>query len=97
MGWKETCAMEERMKFIHEWQQRRRMVVCRTVQTLRGEPRKTGYKWRDRYERDGIAGLTDRAASPHAHPNQVSQRVTDALIEARQKHTRWGAKSCGPG
>jgi hypothetical protein len=54
--------------------------------------RKTGYKWLGRYQAHGMAGLADRGTAPHEHPNQVQQSVIDAVIEAREKHPRWGPK-----
>jgi transposase InsO family protein len=83
--------MEERMKFIHEWQRGEEWSFAELCRRY-GVSRNTGYKWKDRYETDGITGLADRTTAPHQHPNQVSQRVTDRLIEARQKHPRWGPK-----
>jgi putative transposase len=91
MGWKETCAMEERMKFIHEWQRAEEWSFAELCRRY-GVSRRTGYKWLDRYETEGIGGLTDRTTAVHEHPNQVKQNVADALIEARQKHSRWGPK-----
>jgi len=83
--------MEERMKFIHEWQQGEEWSFAELCRRY-GVSRNTGYKWKERYETEGITGLADRATAPHEHPNQVSQQMIDALIEARQKHSRWGPK-----
>ena len=81
--------MEERMKFIQDWQRGEEWSfaeLCRCYAVSR----ETGYKWLSRYEVEGIGGLTDRGTASLEHPNQVTQRVTDAVIEARQKHPRWG-------
>jgi transposase InsO family protein len=83
--------MEERVKFVHDWQRGEDgsfAEVCRRY----GVSRKTGYKWLERYTVEGIAGLADRTTAPHEHPNEVKQSVIGALIEAREKHPRWGPK-----
>ncbi|HSD52138.1 MAG TPA: IS481 family transposase [Candidatus Methylomirabilis sp.] len=59
---------------------------------LYGVSRKTGYKWLDRYLRDGPAGLEERSRRPGSSPHQTPQHVVTALIEARQRHPSWGAK-----
>jgi transposase InsO family protein len=83
--------MEERMKFIHEWRREEGWSFAELCRRY-GVSRNTGYKWLDRYESEGMAGLADRARAALEHPNQVSQRVADAVIEARQKHPRWGPR-----
>lgn len=58
-----------------------------------GISRKTGYKWRDRYDREGSAGLGDRSRAPRVHPHAVSDEVVERLLEARRAHPRWGART----
>jgi transposase InsO family protein len=88
MGWKETCAMEERIKFVHQWQKDEWNFaeLCREF----GVSRKTGYKWLERYDRDGIGGLADQSRAPHEHPNAVDGEIERAILETRSKHPRWG-------
>jgi transposase InsO family protein len=83
--------MEERMKFIHEWERGEEWSFAEMCRRY-GVSRKTGYKWLGRYQEHGMAGLADRGTAPHEHPNQVQQSVIDAVIEAREKHPRWGPK-----
>jgi transposase InsO family protein len=54
--------------------------------------RKTGYKWIDRYLRQGPAGLEDGSKRPRNCPHQTPEYIVDALIEARRRHPTWGAK-----
>ncbi len=51
MGWMETCAVEERMRFVMAIMEREEAfaAVCRQF----GVSRKTGYKWLERYLEDG--------------------------------------------
>ena len=52
MGWMETCAVDERMRFVMAVEQRDEAfaMVCRRF----GVSRKTGYKWLARYREAGV-------------------------------------------
>jgi transposase InsO family protein len=54
--------------------------------------RKTGYKWLDRYLRDGPSGLEDRSRRPTHSPRHTSEQIERAIVEARQRHPSWGSK-----
>ncbi|MBA2591083.1 MAG: helix-turn-helix domain-containing protein, partial [Gammaproteobacteria bacterium] len=54
--------------------------------------RKSGYKWIERYEREGPAGLAERSRRPQMCPTQTPEGVVQALIGARERHPSWGAK-----
>src|SRR5215212_11795149 len=58
MGWTETCAVEERMRFVLAVQEHEESfaAVCRQF----GVSRRVGYKWLARFEEEGAAGLFDR-------------------------------------
>src|SRR5271157_2384961 len=88
MGWKATCAMEERFRFIEEWKRNEDCVaeLCRQY----GVSRQTGYKWIRRYEQGGIEDLSDRSRAPHSHPNEVVEEIVDAVVAVRGEHPRWG-------
>jgi putative transposase len=88
MGWKETCVMEERFKFVQEskaddWSFAE---LCRRY----GVSRKTGYKWLERYQCDGLAGLQDQSRAPQRHPNAVLEPVADEVLDLRRRHPHWG-------
>ena len=59
---------------------------------LYGISRKTGYKWIDRYLRHGPAGLEERSRRPRRAPNQTSEEIVVAILDARRRHPRWGGK-----
>lgn len=90
MTWKETCPMDEKMKFIVAVNESDESIaqLCRRF----GISRKTGYKWIDRYETDGPAGLEDRAPIPYRCPHQTPIEVVDALLDVRRLHPTWGPK-----
>jgi hypothetical protein len=57
-----------------------------------GISRKTGYKWIDRYLKDGPDGLRDRSRRPASNPNSTPPELVGAILEARHRHPSWGAK-----
>src|SRR5206468_7080011 len=44
------------------------------------------YKWVERYQADGPAGLHGRSRRLHACPHQTAGAIVDALLEARRRH-----------
>ena len=77
MTWLETDPVTERKRFIMEWLSGEISVteLCRRHEISR----KTGYKWIDRYEREGPEGLEDRSRRPHNCPWAAA---TDVIEEA---------------
>jgi transposase InsO family protein len=55
-----------------------------------GISRKTGYKWLDRYEEEGVDGLKDRSRRPKSSPNRTPGEIEELLIEVRRAHPSWG-------
>ena len=88
MGWLETCAMEERMRFVLLVRSNEVSFseACRQF----GVSRKTGYKWVKRYEEAGVEGLLDRSRAPLHHPQAVSARLAARCLEVRREHPTWG-------
>jgi putative transposase len=73
MGWTETCAMDQRMRFVLTVEKRVENFaeICRRV----GVSRKTGYKWLARYLAVGPAGLVDQSRAPRQHPQAVGAAI----------------------
>jgi putative transposase len=88
MGWMETCAVDERMRFMLmiEKQEEPFAAVCRMF----GVSRKTGYKWLERYQSEGVAGLIDRSRAPHDHPQAVAAFIAERCLAVRRQHPTWG-------
>lgn len=88
MGWKNTCATEERFRFVEDWSQKEWSFaeLCRHYEVSR----KTAYKWLGRYAAEGLDGLRERSRAPLRHPNQVVEEVEEALVWARGVHSHWG-------
>lgn len=90
MAWKEKHVMNERMKFIVEWQTGGHSLaeLCRCY----GVSRKTGYKYIERYQAEGPRGLEDRSRAPHHHPNAIDKERELAILALQARHPTWGAK-----
>lgn len=76
MGWRETCAVSERMRFVLEVQRGGRTIAeaCRVA----GVSRKTGYKWLERYRGGGGPACRSQSRALKRHPKFC------------QKHPYWG-------
>lgn len=57
-----------------------------------GVSRKTGYKWKDRFEADGASGMLDLSRRPHSSPSQLREEQLCRIARIRERHPRWGPK-----
>lgn len=78
------------MSFVVSWREGELSMaeLCRR----HGVSRKTGYKWVERYEAEGVAGLRERSRAPHQHPQQVSAAIAEAALAVRRAHPSWGPR-----
>lgn len=90
MPWSQTSPMDQRTQFIADFL--RGTLSVTELCALYDVSRKTGYKWIDRYLRQGPAGLEERPRRPHESPNRTAEEVVAALLEARRRHPTWGGK-----
>jgi len=88
--WKETVTLEERTKFIADYLNGSYNMT--ELCELYGVSRKTGYKWKERFEEAGPEGLLDRSRAPHNHPKAVPESVVATILRARESHPTWGPK-----
>jgi putative transposase len=88
MGWTETCALDERHRFVLALEAGAESFAqtCRRF----GVSRKTGMKWQGRYLADGVAGLLDRSRGPVHRPLVVAETTWAACVEVRRAHPSWG-------
>ena len=90
MPWRETLLMDQRVQFIADYQ--RDVFDVADLARRYGISRKTAYKWIDRYEAGGPAGLVDRSRRPGRSPHATPERIVVALLDVRRHHPSWGAK-----
>src|ERR1700751_5261230 len=90
MGWMETCAVDERMRFVLAIERREESMGSACLRF--GISRKTGYKWLGRYRETGFAGLLDQSRAPQRHPQAIGGRIAERCLEVRR-----GGPPRGPG
>ena len=90
MPWLETSPMTERQRFVED--AHRGLFSMTDLCARYGVSRKTGYKWLDRYEAHGRAGLVERSHAPHHCPHMIADEVARAICEARRAHPSWGPR-----
>jgi putative transposase len=88
MGWMETCAVDERMRFVMAAEERDEAfaATCRRF----GVSRRVGYKWLGRYREAGVEGLVDRSRAPLHHAQAVSEDIAEHCVAVRRAHPTWG-------
>ena len=90
MPWRDASPMDQRTQFIAD--HLRDTVSITELCALYGVSRKTGYKWIDRYLRQGPAGLEEQSRRPRRAPNETAEAIVTALLDARRRHPHWGGK-----
>ncbi len=90
MPWKASGVVEERMRFVMEFQRDEGTMteLCREY----GISRPTGYALIERFQREGIAGLQDGSRAPLRHPNQTLAKIEEQILELRRARPSWGPK-----
>ena len=90
MPWQETLLMDQRVQFIADYQ--RDVFDVAELARHYGISRKTAYKWIDRYDVGGPAGLVDQSRRPAYCPHGTRPPIIAALLDVRRHHPTWGAK-----
>ena len=53
---------------------------------------KTGYKWKERFLENGIAGMNDESRRPHTSPAGLDEAVVCEIVRLKQAHQQWGPR-----
>ena len=90
MPWKASSVMEEKARFIFEYERGERTMseLCESY----GVARETGYVWLRRYRERGLEGLVELNRAALRHSNQTPAETEQAVVELRQAHMRWGPR-----
>jgi transposase InsO family protein len=82
--------MDQRVAFIADW---RRDEWTMTELAERYQiSRKTAYKWVDRYDVEGAAGLAERSRAAHVHGRARAAEIREAVLTLRRRHPHRGPK-----
>ena len=90
MPWKASSVMEEKLRFICEYDLREESMteLCQRY----GIARETGYVWLRRYHTFGLDGLREHSRAAHRHHNQTAEEIEQMVLELRQAHMPWGPR-----
>ena len=90
MPWRESCCVDERLRFIADWLECEWTVVelCERYAVSR----KTAYKWIERYRQEGPVGLAGRSSAPLRHGRATSDEVAGAILAQKAARPSWGPR-----
>jgi putative transposase len=89
MPWKKSEPMEQRVEFaLKALKSENFRALCQQY----GISAKTGYKWRERFLRNGLAGLSEEPRRPQSSPQQLSQEEVCEMVRLKLAHPHWGPR-----
>src|SRR5258706_10584882 len=88
MPWKESKTMDLRVQLIHDHEEGESISA---LSEIYGVARKTIYKWLERHEAAGVAGVAHRSPAPPHCPHKLSAGVIAEIIAARPRW-EWGPR-----
>ena len=89
MPWKKSEPMEQRMEFgLKALQTDNFRALCQEY----GISPKTGYKWRERMLRYGLAGMAEQSRRPRSHADELAEGVICEMVRLKQAHRHWGPR-----
>ena len=90
MPWKVINPMDARTEFVLR-AMRQDSDFCALCREF-GISRKTGYKWKERFLREGLSGLSDQSRRPESSPNELREDQVCQIIRLKQAHPHWGPR-----
>src|SRR6266568_3985999 len=89
MPWKKSEPMEERMEFaVRAMQTLNFRALCQQY----GISTKTGYKWKERFWRKGLAGMAEESRRPKSHSKQLAEEEVCEIVRLKLAHMAWGPR-----
>lgn len=90
MAWKEIRVEQQRKLFIEAYLEERYTIaeLCRHFEISRP----CGYKWIDRYNKEGLEGLLNRSCAPLKQSGATSPELVEKILEVKIKRHDWGPK-----
>ena len=89
MPWKAKSPMDLRREFIRRLGENERLSdLCREY----GISRKTGHKFKKRFEQLGVDGLASQSRAPKLIPHKTPAEVEALVVAERRLHPTWGGK-----
>jgi putative transposase len=89
MPWKEMEPMNQRLEFVLKALKTDNFrALCQEY----GIEPKTGYKWKERFLEEGMAGMAEHSRRPKTSPAGLSEGVVCEIVRLKHKHRYWGAR-----
>jgi putative transposase len=89
MPWKKNGPMEQRIEFGLKAM---RTLNFRALCQEYGISAKTGYKWKERFLREGVAGMAEESRRPKSSPEQLAEEKVCEIVRLKLAHTTWGPR-----
>ena len=89
MPWKKNKPMDQRIEFAMK---ALRALNFRALCQEYGISAKTGYKWKERFLREGMEGMEERSRRPHSHAEQLGEEVVCEMVRLKLAHKSWGPR-----
>ena len=90
MPWSVAMPVSPRWEFVEEAE--RGLYTMSELCARYGISRRVGYKWRARYQAEGLAGLTDRSRRPARSPTALGADEAAHYLALRRRHRTWGPR-----
>ncbi len=90
MAWRHVEVQEQRVSFVQE--------VAAGIDSLAklcvkyGISRPTGYRWVERYQQAGVAGIVERSRKPLRSPRRSAIELEEQIVQLRRQYPDWGAR-----
>jgi putative transposase len=89
MPWEKSEPMDQRREFaIKALGTLNFRALCQEY----GISAKTGYKWRERFLRQGLEGMGEESRRPRSSPGQLSESQVCEMVRLKLAHTYWGPR-----
>jgi putative transposase len=81
--------MEQRIEFgLKAMQALNFRALCQEY----GISAKTGYKWKERFLREGLAGMEEESRRPKSSPEQLGEEKVCEMVRLKLAHPTWGPR-----
>jgi putative transposase len=90
MPWKDQRVMSQKIEFVEQAMKRGARMSALCLQY--GISRETGYKWLNRFKREGADGLEERSRRPRGSPLATAEEMVASILELRERYPRRGPK-----
>jgi transposase InsO family protein len=89
MPWKKSEPMDQRIEFAVRAM---RTLNFRALCQEYGISAKTGYKWKERFVRKGLAGMEEQSRRPKSHAEQLPEEEVCEIVRLKLAHWSWGPR-----